>query len=200
MRVSATQILADQPQWRAASQALEKGEIPHLTIPIATSAELPKINQHLQLTLTPEQLATLAKANLNINVHFDTSHQAAQPVISLLSSVLAPPAGPTPIAVPKPLSPSTGIPATPPITILQGAGGGAVIGGIGGAGLGLLLQSLKSTADTLTNPVVGTIATVLLGIAAGAAGGAVYAKTTEYQVKITPGAVTLSAGSQVPGA
>jgi hypothetical protein len=66
----------------------------------------------------------------------------------------------------------------------QYVAGGAVIGGIGGTGVGLILQGFKTTADAFANPLVGTLGMVLAGIAVGAAGGALASQLKTIKISI----------------
>ena len=50
----------------------------------------------------------------------------------------------------------------------------------------------------MTNPVVGTIGTVLLGVALGAVGGGVFAKTNEFSLTVSPQSVAMTTGTQKP--
>jgi hypothetical protein len=106
-------------------------------------------------------------------------------------ALLAP--GMAPVLNPAP----AGLPAAPkgaaaPLTVEHAALGGAVIGAVGGVGIGMLMMGIKSTADALGQPILGSLGAVLCGIAAGAAGGAVIA--TQYSISVGPGGITVAPG------
>lgn len=193
--IDSKHLIASSSHWQSASEALVAGDIHNIDIPIPDINALPAITQHIN-NITSEQLLDLHGTNISINLHFN-SHPETQDALSLLQMVI-----PTNTFKPSTneggLEPITRIGTTggiPSITIAQGAEGGALIGGIGGAGVALLLQGIKSTADSIGNPILVTIGTVLAGIAAGAAGGAVFAKTSEYILTIGKDGVSVAAGT-----
>lgn len=177
--VAPQQVVESSSLWRAASGALISGEIQRIRIPTARATELPVISQYMR-DLTGEQLQGLNDTNIVVNLHFN-SHHETQVAVNALRDAL----------------PSSSVETGgSSITIAQGATGGAVIGSVGGVGVALLLQSLKSTTEAFGNPILSTLGSVLVGIAVGAVGGAAFAKTTEYSVSVGKTGVTLAAGTQ----
>jgi hypothetical protein len=189
-------LITSSPRWQAASEALGAGEVQRIKIPTAKTSDLSALAQYMQ-NLSSGHLHDLHGANIVVNLHF-TPHHETQIALNALCNAL--PTSALDVNTAAGLAATTAHPGTtrgiPCITIAQGAAGGAVIGGIGGASVALLLQGLKSTADVFGNPILSTLGTVLAGIAAGAVGGAIFAKTTEYSLTVGKTGVSIAAGTQ----
>ncbi|HTW54258.1 MAG TPA: hypothetical protein VME45_20390 [Stellaceae bacterium] len=72
----------------------------------------------------------------------------------------------------------------PKITVSQGLQGGAAIGGLGGLGLAFFMEGLKSTAAATGNPAFLGVGIVIMGMALGAASGALIANGTPLTVTV----------------
>jgi hypothetical protein len=182
-------------------ESLAVGKVAEIKVPMAKPEDLPTIATQLESGLSDDHLQVLASSPVIINLHFE-SHHEAQTVVNALNSV----ASPVPLAR-KPQSEAATSPAshpdpsalqTPVLSIAQGAGGGAIIGGITGAGVVVLLQGLRSTTDAFANPVVSTIGAVLTGIGLGAATGTIVAKSNVFGIRVSRTGVDLTASAQHP--
>ena len=170
------QFAANRVQSSAVLQSLDAGEIPKIDFPIGTSspgwaAIIDDARKHLA------QMNASNQANININIHFENHHETNLAFQSIKAAM--PAVAPTAV-----IGDTAGQVRRLPVqlTLKQGVAGGAMIGTIGGAGLAAILLSVKSTADAIGHPIIGTLGSILAGIAVGATTGAIIA--TDYDLHI----------------
>lgn len=176
-QISALQFLSNPQKTNAAVSLLAAGAIDKLRVPVPQQKHVPTLVEQIANGVTKEQMKALQ--NININLHFESKRETQIAFNTIKQAV--------------PEAKDTG--KIPDVTMKQGIIGGAVIGGVTGAGVLALLQGLKSTADAFGNPILSAVGAVIVGIGIGATGGAIFSKTSEYNLKIGPTAVELAAKS-----
>ncbi len=200
-QVTPSAILLHSPNSLPALESLKAGNVQRIDITIEEHNETANILKQLLESIVEDKLSSLAGIPMNINIHFGSNQEALAAFSKLYNSIppgaleSKPQSYVLPAQLPTSITPTTN---TQMFTIGQSAKGGAVIGGISGAGIGVLLNTFKSTAELTNDPILSTIGTVLCGIGAGALSGAVVHKANEFTIDLTPESLRLYAGNQPP--
>ena len=157
------QYISDPLKWIPVIEALQKGELERVEVPIAKPQEHRMLLDKLQSgLLSNEDHQKLSNTHMNLDIHFD-GHEDVMDALKQFQGAILQVAGPSKLPVTDGKAPQ--------VLNVPNIATGAAIGGVGGLGVSLILQGLKSTTDMLANPLVGTIGMVLVGMAAGAVGG-----------------------------
>lgn len=174
-------------------KSLADGNVEKIGVPIARNEELSTIEAQLLKELPGDHIHALEKSTISVNIVFD-SYEEAQLALSKFYARVPSKAEIT----------SDSLRSSPPVlrepmfTVKQGLEGGAVIGGIGGAGIVTLLQGLRSTSDAFGDPVLSTLGSIFIGMSIGAASGGIVAKTDVFRLIVKKDSIEITASPIQP--
>jgi len=187
MKIQALSFAARTREWQAAAQDVKSQRVKLVTVPLPDANEASEIAKVLGQEVSDDQLQQLARLPINFHIYFEDNSDtklAFNTVMGAATSGMF--ASSSALAATQP--------NTPTLTVTQGAAGGALLGGVGGAGTAFILMGLKSTGDAFGNPYLSALGAILVGTALGGLTGTIVAKTDDYWVNVRKGGLDFGAG------
>jgi hypothetical protein len=168
MDIAAQEAAKHSRLWQEALKSLDTGQETELNIPFPAKQTIRQIASPLSNAWTnvwtEQAMDKLAKSDVRLNIAIHPS------VASKIPAEIF-----RPYASDATKNPSE----IPTADVVKG---GALLASIGGAGISLILQSLRSTSDPVLGPIMLTVGCVLTGLSAGGIGG--YLVSKQYSVKV----------------